>query len=373
MGLLILRSSIVPDTTPNQFTFTDQNGVALSSTITSAAVTIAGLGAGQSAAVTASGGTADINASGTFSTSPGSVQNGDQVRARVTSSASNSTAVTANVTIGGVSDGFTATTETADGLSPTPESTGGTIVFDSRAGGANSTQAAANLAAWKTAFTPSGSYSGIPLFDAEYGVTSQTVATGVVGSGVKSRQVNYTASSTDEHGAPLGWDADSGNIIVPAATPWYTSGKIWIPSGVTLGGVNPHWKAFIWNRVSGGSGRPYLAFYGTDYMTFRIDERSVDKPFDCPGAPSTSPWNLRDRIIQWTAYFNPNTDQIRLWIKATGVTGGEAECTPKSGEGNNGTGLNNAIGVGGFQDNVTLYTNGGSGYALHTWDIVIWH
>lgn len=250
------------------------------------------------------------------------------------------------------------------GLAPTPS---GTIVFDSRLGGAQSTQGAANIAAWKSAVA-----DGHQLYDAEYGVTSQVVATGIVGSGIKSRQINYTASSVDEHGAPLGWDGDSGDTVIPANTPWYTSGKMWIPSNFDLGGVNPHWKAFMWNRVSSGSGRIYLGFYGNDYMSFKIDERSVDKPFNAAGAPQTSAINLRDQVIHWTAYINPVTDQIRFWIKATGVTGGEVECTPKPGEGNAGTGLN-TIGLGGFQDNVTLYTDGGANYALHTWDIVIWY
>lgn len=95
------------DTTPDAFTFTDQSGVALSTTITSAPITVSGITA--AASITSSGGTFDINGSGTFISS-GTVNNGDTVRARVTSSGSNSTAVNCTVTIGGVSDTFTATT-----------------------------------------------------------------------------------------------------------------------------------------------------------------------------------------------------------------------------------------------------------------------
>jgi len=115
-GSRLRVSQAAPDTTPNQFTFTDQTGVALSSAITGAAITVSGLGSGQVAPVTVSGGTADINSSGTFSTSPGNVANGDTVRPRVMSSGSNSTAVSAVITIGGVSDTFTATTLSASGL-----------------------------------------------------------------------------------------------------------------------------------------------------------------------------------------------------------------------------------------------------------------
>lgn len=102
------RAEAEDDTTPNQFTFTDQSGVALSSTITSAAVTISGITA--AAAITVSGGTYDINASGTFVSTEGTVSNGDTVRARHTSSASYLTATDTVVTIGGVSDTLTSTT-----------------------------------------------------------------------------------------------------------------------------------------------------------------------------------------------------------------------------------------------------------------------
>lgn len=249
---------------------------------------------------------------------------------------------------------------------PTPENSGTTIVYDSRSGGANSTQSAANIAAWKSAVA-----GGHQLYDAEYGVTSQAVATGVVGSGVKSRQVNYTANP-EEHGAPLGWDGDSGETHVPAGTPWYTSGKFWIPANVTLGQGNPHWKAYIWNRVSNASGRLYLLLHSNNYMAIKIDETNFTRAFSTPGLGSNSPFTLRDRVVQWTAYFDPSTLTVRMWIKATGVTGGEAECTLTPGEQNDGTGAG-TTGLGGFQDSVTLYTDAGSGYAIHTWDHVIWY
>jgi hypothetical protein len=96
------------DTTPDQFTFTDQTGVSQSATITSAAITVAGID--TAAAITVSGGSYDINESGSFTTDPGTVNNGDNVRARHTSSASYSAVTSTVVTIGGVSDTFSSTT-----------------------------------------------------------------------------------------------------------------------------------------------------------------------------------------------------------------------------------------------------------------------
>jgi hypothetical protein len=106
------------DNTPNQFTFTDQTNVALSSTITSAAVTISGLGSGVTITLNASGGTIDKNSDGNFLGSQ-IVGNGDTVRARVTSSGSNSTAVNCSVVASpsGISDTFTATTLASSGAS----------------------------------------------------------------------------------------------------------------------------------------------------------------------------------------------------------------------------------------------------------------
>lgn len=105
------------DTTPAAFSFTDQTDVALSSTMTSAAIEVAGIN--YPAAITVTGGTYDINASGTFVSTEGTVSVGDDIRARHTSSASNSTATNTVVTIGGVSDTFTSTTEASGGFSGT--------------------------------------------------------------------------------------------------------------------------------------------------------------------------------------------------------------------------------------------------------------
>lgn len=95
------------DTTPDQFSFSDQSGVALSSTITSAPVTITGIDATVS--FTATGGTIDVNEDGNFQASR-DVVNGDEIRVRHTSSASYLTAVNTLVEGGGVSDTFTSQT-----------------------------------------------------------------------------------------------------------------------------------------------------------------------------------------------------------------------------------------------------------------------
>lgn len=112
----IWAQAVGDDTTPDQFTFADRFNVATSTEITSDPVTITGIDA--AADITVTGGTYNING-GAFTADPGTVVNGDSVRARHTSSASASTATNTAVTIGGVSDTFTSTTAGAANPSET--------------------------------------------------------------------------------------------------------------------------------------------------------------------------------------------------------------------------------------------------------------
>ncbi len=95
------------DLVPDAFSFTDQTGVALNQQVTSNAINVTGLTGAT--AISISGGTYAING-GPYTSSAGSVANGDTVTARITASASNSTTINATVTIGGVSDTFSVTT-----------------------------------------------------------------------------------------------------------------------------------------------------------------------------------------------------------------------------------------------------------------------
>lgn len=97
------------DTTPDAFTFTDATGVALGSAQTSNTITVGGLGTGQSASVTISGGSYIKNGGAPAATSTTAV-NGDTFAVTHTASASNSTATNTTLTIGGVSATFTSTT-----------------------------------------------------------------------------------------------------------------------------------------------------------------------------------------------------------------------------------------------------------------------
>jgi len=102
-----------PDTTPDAFSFTDQTGVGVASTCTSNSITVTGIDA--AADITITGGEYSING-GAWTSAAGTVVVNDTVRVRHTSSGAYETATNTALTIGGVSDTFTSTTE----AEPTP-------------------------------------------------------------------------------------------------------------------------------------------------------------------------------------------------------------------------------------------------------------
>jgi hypothetical protein len=102
------------DTTPEAFSFTDVTNATTNSTYTSAAITVAGTN--HAAAIYVSGDASakySIN-NATATAANGTAALGDEVRAVVTSSASDATAVNATVLIGGVSDVWSVTTTEAE-------------------------------------------------------------------------------------------------------------------------------------------------------------------------------------------------------------------------------------------------------------------
>lgn len=102
------------DTTPTAFSFTDVANATTATLYTSAPITVAGIN--HAAAISVSGDASakySINNATAVSTN-GTVESGDEVRAVVTSSASDATEVNATVTIGGVSDVFGVTTAAAE-------------------------------------------------------------------------------------------------------------------------------------------------------------------------------------------------------------------------------------------------------------------
>lgn len=112
MNLLAPSGAPPSDTTPTQFTFTDQADVSLSTVIVSNSITI--LAIDTAAAISVANGEYSKNGAA-FTAAAGTVVVNDQVRVRHTSSAANSTAVNTVLTVDVISDTFTSTTLAAQG------------------------------------------------------------------------------------------------------------------------------------------------------------------------------------------------------------------------------------------------------------------
>jgi hypothetical protein len=96
------------DTVPDAFAFTAQTGVAPSSTVTSAGVEIRGLTAAAPLSVV--DGSHSVGCTGSFSTAPATITDGQRVCLRHTSAARASVTTTTTLTVGGVSATFASTT-----------------------------------------------------------------------------------------------------------------------------------------------------------------------------------------------------------------------------------------------------------------------
>ncbi|GLR71777.1 hypothetical protein [Agaribacter marinus] len=108
---------VTSDTTPSAFTFTDLDDVNVSSQTASNQITVSGINAASAISVT--GGEYSTDGGATFTSESGTVDNGDEIIVRAMSSADYDSSVEVVLTIGGVSDTFTITTETAPPAVPT--------------------------------------------------------------------------------------------------------------------------------------------------------------------------------------------------------------------------------------------------------------
>lgn len=197
---------VVADTTPDPFSFTSQTGVALNTVITSNTITVSGINA--SATVSVSGGAYSING-GAYTSAAGTVDNGDTVNVRLTSSSSLSTTTIATLTIGGVSGAFSVTT------------TGAVSYTITASAGANGS------------ISPSGSVSvasgGLQSFkvtpDAGYRVARVIVDGASIGAVTKYDFINVVANHTiyaeftlDEYSITASIIIGSGTITPPGVT-----------------------------------------------------------------------------------------------------------------------------------------------------------
>ena len=178
-------SSATTDITPDAFTFVDQTGVALSTVIDSATITISGIDADTT--INISGGMYSVD-SGAFTNAAGTVANGQTVKVNHLSSSNNNTTVDTILTIGGVSDTFTTTTEAA--VDTTPDA----FTF------VDQTNVALNTQTESAVITVSGitDASDISVSGGDYSIASgaYTSAAGTVTNG-QTVTVRHTSSASN--------------------------------------------------------------------------------------------------------------------------------------------------------------------------------
>ncbi len=113
VGRTVNVVTTVIDTTPDQFTLTDQTGVVRSAVIESIAITVSGVTSGTDIPVSITGGEYAVDAGagfGAYTTAATNVQLGYSIKVRHTSGANYSTTTSTTLSVGGVSDTFSTTT-----------------------------------------------------------------------------------------------------------------------------------------------------------------------------------------------------------------------------------------------------------------------
>jgi hypothetical protein len=208
-------TTTIADSTPNQFTFTDQTNVPLSTVVTSNTITVSGIN--TAAIISIVGGTYSVNG-GAYRSASYIVNNGNTVIVQQTSSASYSTKTDATLNIGGVSDTFSVTTLASPGETPPDQFTFTDI-----------TGVKPNTAVTSNAITVSGIDAGVPIsitggtYSVNDGLFTNENGTVNNGDTVKVRQTSSDDySTTTEVTLNIGGVTDSFSVTTEAES---TSGK----------------------------------------------------------------------------------------------------------------------------------------------------
>jgi hypothetical protein len=106
--------AVVSTMVPNAFSFIDQTGVPLSTTIVSNPITVTGISYATAISITGGDAQYEIGGNGIWLSSPSMVSPNATVKVHLTSSSSFSTITSATLTIGGVSEDFNVTTKADD-------------------------------------------------------------------------------------------------------------------------------------------------------------------------------------------------------------------------------------------------------------------
>jgi hypothetical protein len=229
---------------------------------------------------------------------------------------------------------------------------GGTILFDTRAGGAQSIQSATSLTSLLSIFQERRLSGG----------ASEFLELNVDGQGTKAHGIAWAPPTGSEQESFLGryMDAPSDG--------WYTSWKMYLGRSPTGGGVGSvgqfsldgtpgrHQKVMLWMRgdldANGGSPSRIYLVMTPDGANFRIDARNYNSP-----GLSINPMTMLGQVQRWVVFIQPSTGTIRTWINGVLVLNA-------TGQDLGPTGLS--------QVQQTATTFPGVAQTQYVWDTVVW-
>ncbi len=199
---------LTSSTTPDPFTFTDVSSAELSTLTESNTITVSGITQAVPISISGSSGEYAVDTGsgfGAYTSASSTVNNGDDVKVRLTSSASYNTESFTTLDINGVSDAFNVTTRIAD---TTPDA----FTFTSETNAEVSTQYESNT------ITVTGVDAGInipiSITGGEYSVNGGAY-TSTAGNVLLNSTVQVRRTSSSSYSTTVGVSLDIGGFVAP--------------------------------------------------------------------------------------------------------------------------------------------------------------
>lgn len=273
------------DGVPDQFTFTDLTNESLSS-LAYASATITGIATTVTASYSGDTGGFRIGNSGSYTTADKTLTNNQVVQVQLSTSASHGTSTNATITIGGVSDTFTATTIAAD---TTPNS----FTFTDQPAAAANTLVYSNIitiAGINTSVTASisGNSAEMQVNSGSYTSSNQTIS---VGDTIRLRMTSSaTAGATVNTTLTVGGTSDTWSVTTTTATLLWSVGLA-LGSFSAFGFLSQGFSTYIGGGHGTATDTSCDLYNGSTTWGFSDQESSAQNTFfHVSGATSNAGW-----------------------------------------------------------------------------------
>jgi hypothetical protein len=316
------------DTTPDAFVLTDLLVTETSTVYESNTITVNGITPGETVALTITGGDYAIGvlggSFGAWASSATTVQAGDIVKVRTTSSASDSTSVNVVLTIGGVSDTWTVTTDAAVPVADTtPDAFTFTDQSDIQAGVVTESNEIQVLG------TTHGAPVAMTITGGEYSVNSGAWSSAarnvVLGDLIKVRGTAVPAADPDEASVVFrsSFEAANGSTTVTDDSP--------TPHTPTVSGTGAQIRtskfkfgaSSYYNALSGANGKISIPDHAD--FEFAAGNFTLEGWFAWAATASSTAYlltkdNTTGNQRSWQFFYSASADKLVLSLSADGVT-----------------------------------------------------